>query len=121
MGRTHDGHRGDAHWTQWLARLTRQRPPRDGREGSAGRDTPDLAHGPGRSGAERDAPVELPQSGRIAGCSERERQWLRFMRWRYLRGHLTEFPQHRQGAPGFAKPFQSGTASRAAPEWRSRP
>jgi hypothetical protein len=30
---------------------------------------------------------------RIAGCGERERQWLRFMRWRYLRGRLTEFPQ----------------------------
>ena len=95
MGHTDGDKRGDAPWPQWLARFTQQRLPQGDREGGSGRGTPGPTHGPGRSEVERGTGVGLPQSWRAAGFSEREWQGLRFLRWRYVRGQLTEFPRHR--------------------------
>ena len=36
---------------------------------------------------------------RLVGFSEREWQRLRFMRWLYCQGRLTEFPQQREATP----------------------
>ena len=93
MAYSHSAHRGDPPWSSWLRGLMRQRSIHSPHDDGGERRVPESARGQGEGGSERPAGGRRPQSRRAAGLGEREWQRLRFLRWLYLRGQLTEYPR----------------------------
>ena len=87
-------HQGDSDWLAWLARLMRPRFTDVGRGAARRQHPPAPTCGHSQAEARRPTGADLPQSWRSAGFSEREWQRLGFLRSCYLRGQLTEFPEH---------------------------
>jgi hypothetical protein len=86
--------RGDARRPTWLAGLVRRHAAGRGRDAGTGRRTPAPQRDQRQSRARQPASGDLSPSRHLARFSEPERDRLRFLRWLYERGHLTEFPQH---------------------------
>ena len=93
MAYTHSANRGDLPWSAWLRGLMRQRSTDGRHDHGVGRRVPESAGGQGEGRSERPAGGSQSQSWRSAGLGEREWQRLRFLRWLYLRGQLTEYPR----------------------------
>ena len=92
MANSHSANRGDPPWSSWLRGLMRQRPTHGRHDDGIGRHVPQSVRGQGGGGSERPAAGGRPQGWRAAGLGEREWQRLRFLRWLYLRGRLSEYP-----------------------------